>query len=45
MLTVEERRNGRLRRFLERHDVFYAVPVAIAVAAFILAILVYFAGQ
>lgn len=45
MLTVDERRTARLRRFLDSHDLFYAVPVAIAVAAFILAILVYFGGQ
>lgn len=34
---------ARVRRLLEKIDVFYAVPVMIAVAAFILAVLAYFA--
>jgi len=44
MPIVEERRAGRLRAFLERHDLFYAVPMAIAVAAFVVAVLAYFTG-
>jgi hypothetical protein len=32
----------RLWRFLERLDVFYVVPVVIAVAAFIIAVLAYY---
>ena len=32
----------RLRRALDRYDLMYVVPVLIAVAAFILAVLAYF---
>jgi hypothetical protein len=35
-------RGSRLRRVLDRYDVMYVVPVLIAVAAFILAVLAYF---
>lgn len=37
-----DRRWERFVGFLGRHDLFYAVPTAIAVAAFIIAILAYF---
>jgi hypothetical protein len=33
---------SRLRRALDRYDIIYVVPVVIAVAAFILAVLAYF---
>ena len=45
MPIVKHRRRGRLRRFLESHDLFYAVAVVIAAAAFIIAVLAYFAGH
>jgi hypothetical protein len=42
MPIVRDHREGRLRRFLDRLDVFYTLPVLIAVAAFIIAVLAYF---
>ena len=44
MRIVRNPRGGRLRRLLESLDLLYVVPVVIAVAAFIIAVLAYFAG-
>ena len=43
MRSVRNSPAGRLRRLLEGFDAFYTVPVLIAVAAFIIAVLAYFA--
>jgi hypothetical protein len=41
-LHAGDRRWQRFVGFLGRHDLFYVVPTAIAVAAFIVAMLAYF---
>lgn len=41
-LAARDRRWNRFLGFLERHDLFYAVPIVIAVVAFILALVFYF---
>lgn len=38
-------RHGSIRRFAAEHDVAYIVPVMISVAAFILAVLAWFAAM
>lgn len=45
MRIVRDPREGRLRRLLESHDLLYVVLVVTAVAAFIIAVLAYFAGM
>lgn len=42
MRIAGNRRLWQVRRFLDRYDLAYAVPVAIAVAAFVFAVLAYF---
>jgi hypothetical protein len=41
-MTVRGSLGSRLRQALARYDVLYVVPVLIAVAAFVLAVLAYF---
>lgn len=41
-LQAGDRRWRRFVGFLGRHDLFYVVPTAIAVAAFVVAMLAYF---
>ena len=41
-MPVTGSRGSRFRNALKRYDVMYVVPVVIAVAAFILAVLAYF---
>jgi len=44
MPIARDARWERLRRVVERFDLFYVVPVMIAVAAFIVAVMGYFAN-
>ncbi len=41
-MPVEGPRGSWFRNALERYDLYYAVPVVISVAAFIVAVLAYF---
>ena len=42
---ARDRRHDPIRRFAAEHDMAYVVPVMISVAAFILAVLAWFAAM